>query len=71
MSEEGFPNDHVIRESGLGHVVENGNLPLMAAKIVESVNAPWDRERAIRYILDHHTWEQRARIYDRILRERT
>lgn len=68
VSEAGFPNDHVVREAGLGHVVENGNLELMADHIVESVDATWDRERAIRYILDNHTWERRAAVYDRILR---
>jgi len=68
VSERGFPNDHVVRESGLGHVVENGELNAMADRILESVHAPWDRARAIRYILDHHTWERRAAIYDRILR---
>jgi hypothetical protein len=68
VSEAGFPNDHVVRESGLGHVVENGELELMASQIVEAVHAPWDRERAICYILAHHTWEKRAEVYDRILR---
>jgi glycosyltransferase involved in cell wall biosynthesis len=68
VSEAGFPNDHVVRESGLGHVVENGELNQMADRILESVHALWDRERAIRYILAHHTWEKRAEIYDRILR---
>jgi glycosyltransferase involved in cell wall biosynthesis len=68
VSESGFPNDYVVRESGLGHIVESGDLNLMAERIRESVDAPWDREYAIRYILDHHTWKKRAQIYDRILR---
>lgn len=68
VSEAGFPNDNVIVESGLGHVVENGALDVMAERILEATHAPWKRERAIRYILEHHTWEKRAEIYDRILR---
>jgi hypothetical protein len=68
VSEAGFPNDHVVRESGLGHVVENGELDAMAVRVNESVGAPWDRDRAIRYILKHHTWKKRAEVYDRILR---
>jgi hypothetical protein len=68
VSEAGFPNDNVILESGLGHVVENGALDVMAERILEAAHASWDRERAIRYILDNHTWEKRAEIYDRILR---
>jgi glycosyltransferase involved in cell wall biosynthesis len=68
VSEAGFPNDNVVLESGLGHVVENGALDVMAERILEAAHASWDRERAIRYILDNHTWEKRAEIYDRILR---
>jgi glycosyltransferase involved in cell wall biosynthesis len=68
VSEAGFPNDNVVLESGLGHVVENGALDVMAERILEAAHASWDRERAIRYILEHHTWEKRAEIYDRILR---
>lgn len=68
VSEAGFPNDNVVLESGLGHVVENGALDVMAERILEAAHVSWDRERAIRYILDHHTWEKRAEIYDRILR---
>jgi len=68
VSEAGFPNDHVIPESRLGHIVENGDLEMMARRIAESIQAPWDRERAVRYILNRHTWEKRAEIYDRVLR---
>ena len=68
VSEAGFPNDYVVTESGLGHVVENGDLEVMAGRIIESAHADWDRDKAIRYILTHHTWEKRAEIYDRLLR---
>ena len=68
VSEAGFPNDYVVRESRLGHVVPNGELELLASRVLEAAEATWDRERAIRYILDNHTWETRAAIYDRILR---
>jgi glycosyltransferase involved in cell wall biosynthesis len=71
VSEAGFPNDHVVVESGLGHVVDNGNLEAMAARIDESMRTDWDREGAIQYILAHHTWEKRAEIYDRLLRTAT
>jgi glycosyltransferase involved in cell wall biosynthesis len=68
VSEAGFPNDHVILESGLGHVIENGDLETLARRVEESVRTQWDRARAIRYILAQHTWEKRAEIYDRVLR---
>lgn len=68
VSEAGFPNDYVVTESGLGHVVENGQLETMAGRIQDALRTPWDREKAIRYILARHTWEKRAEIYDRPLR---
>jgi glycosyltransferase involved in cell wall biosynthesis len=68
VSEAGFPNDDVVRESGLGWVVPNGDLEHMADKVAEAIRAPWDREAGVRYILEHHTWDQRALVYDRILR---
>lgn len=67
VSEAGFPNDSVIEESQLGFVVENGNLEVMAEKIVEAAGKNWEREQAIRYILDHHTWEKRVEAYDRLI----
>ena len=68
VSEAGFPNDNVVVESGLGHVVENGDLETMVERIQESLRTPWDRESAIRYTLARHTWEKRAEVYDRVLR---
>jgi hypothetical protein len=68
VSEAGFPNDDVVRQSRLGFVVENGRLDLMADRMLEAAQARWDRASAIRYILDHHTWRQRAEVYDRVLR---
>jgi len=69
VSEEGFPNDHVVSESGLGWVVPNGDMPIMADRVVEAARRDWDREAAVDYILENHTWDARARVYDRILRQ--
>jgi hypothetical protein len=67
VSEAGFPNDDVVRHSGLGWVVANGDLEGMADRVLEAAHASWDRAAGIRYILDHHTWDKRALVYDRIL----
>jgi hypothetical protein len=69
VSEAGFPNDHVVTESGLGFVVENGDLPLMAARIEEAASSAWDRDAAIDYVLRHHTWERRADVYGDLFAE--
>ena len=71
VSESGFPNDHVIAESKLGFLVENGNLELMAQRIEEAANKDWDRDYAVNYILENHTWDKRVEIYDKIIRGQT
>jgi len=68
VSEAGFPNDHVVRESRLGFVVENSNLELMTQKIQEAVGTEWNREFAVEYILANHTWDKRAEVYDAVIR---
>jgi glycosyltransferase involved in cell wall biosynthesis len=67
VSEAGFPNDHVVDESGLGFVVQNNDMDTMAARILDAARAPWNREGAERYILANHTWERRMEIYAAVL----
>ena len=69
VSEAGFPNDYLVRDSKLGFVVESSDMNAMAEKIAEAANKNWDRDFAIRYILDNHTWDKRVEVYDRILRK--
>jgi hypothetical protein len=69
VSEAGFPNDQVVCEAALGFVVPSGNLNRMADAISEAATRKWDRPAAIRYILEHHTWDVRAEFYDRVIRE--
>ncbi|MGH7908260.1 MAG: hypothetical protein ACRENW_00240 [Thermodesulfobacteriota bacterium] len=69
VSEEGLPNNSLIEESKLGFVIENSNLELMAQKIEEAADKDWNRDYAINYILNNHTWDKRAEIYDRIIKE--
>lgn len=69
VSEAGFPNDGVLEASGLAHIVANGDLEALAERIAESARQSWDRDSAIRYILEHHTWDARAAVYDRLLHE--
>jgi glycosyltransferase involved in cell wall biosynthesis len=69
VCEAGFPNEHVVTESHLGFVVENGNLELMARRVEAAVHADWDREYAINYILGHHTWDRRVEVYDKVIRQ--
>jgi glycosyltransferase involved in cell wall biosynthesis len=69
VSESGFPNDDVVLQSGLGCVVRSGDMAGMARCIEEAARKTWDRGPAMRFIIDNHTWDVRAGIYDRLLRE--
>ncbi len=69
VSEAGFPNDHVVTESGLGEVVPNGDMPFMAERVDAAARAHWDRDAAVAYVLGHHTWDCRAAVYDRVIRD--
>lgn len=69
VSESGFPNDHVVRRARCGFVVENGDMDGMAEQIERALHHPWDWEYAVQYILDHHTWDVRAQVYDRLFRQ--
>lgn len=69
VSESGFPNDHVVRDSGLGYVVRNGDMKEMARLVIDAAERRWDREGAQRYILEHHTWDRRAEVYRDVLRQ--
>jgi glycosyltransferase involved in cell wall biosynthesis len=69
VSEAGFPNDHVVRRARCGFVVENGDMQGMAEHVERAAREAWDREFAVQYILEHHTWDVRARVYDRLLRQ--
>jgi len=66
--EAGFPNDHVVRESGCGLVVESGDMRALADAILMAARTHWDRASAIRYIRARHTWTQRAALYDQVIR---
>jgi hypothetical protein len=68
ISEAGFPNDHVVTESGLGEVVPNGDMEFMAGRIDAAAGGEWDRDAAMKYVLGNHTWDCRAAIYDQVIR---
>ncbi len=67
VTESGFPNDFLIDEANLGFVTESEDLPLMAAKIAQVTMEDWDCHKAIKLMLNHHTWDQRVRVYEHII----
>ena len=69
VSESGFPNDDVVRQSGLGFVVDSGDLVGMAQRVEDTARTTWDRATAVDYIIEHHTWDTRVEVYERLFRQ--
>ena len=67
--EAGFPNSHIVEEATLGFVASNGDMKAMAGLVLQAANTCWQPARAIEYILAHHTWDVRVKVYDLLLRE--
>jgi len=67
VSEEGFPNDDVVRGAGMGFVVPSGQVGLMAERVLDAAATSWNRESAVRFILAHHTWDNRMSAYHEVL----
>lgn len=67
VSEAGFPNDHVVLESGLGFIVPSNDMDAMSARILEAARTSWDRDAGRHYIIANHTWDNRMQVYDAVL----
>ena len=67
VSESPIPNNNVIKEAGLGLIADYDDDKMMADLIEEAVYRNWNRKRAIKYILENHTWDKRIEIYERIM----
>jgi hypothetical protein len=68
VSEEPIPNNYVIEESNLGFISHYQDNQMMADMIETAIFHKWDHQGAIRYILNSHTWDERARIYEQAIR---
>jgi glycosyltransferase involved in cell wall biosynthesis len=68
VAEAPIPNCDVIRESGLGAIVDYQDSAAMVDAIADAAHREWDRAGAIRYVLARHTWDERAATYDRVIR---
>jgi len=67
VCEAGFPNQGLVEEARLGAVVVNGDMDAMAEEVHRCARAAWDRDAAIRFVLEQHTWDARARIYHHLI----
>jgi glycosyltransferase involved in cell wall biosynthesis len=68
VSERPVPNNYLIEQAQLGFECEYADDRTMAHAVEAAIHHRWDKEAAIRYVLENHTWEKRAAIYDQLLR---
>lgn len=68
VSESGFPNDYVVRESRCGTVVDCRGSGDLSEAVLAAGRTAWDKSYAVNYILANHTWDKRAAVYDLLLR---
>ena len=69
VSESPVPNNHLLKDTGLGFIATYGDTPEMAQLVAAAVEKKWEKEAAVRYMLRLHTWKQRAQVYDRLIQE--
>jgi glycosyltransferase involved in cell wall biosynthesis len=68
VSESPVPNNHLIESTAHGFVAPYADDDAMAEMVDEATRRSWDRDAAGRYLVAHHTWDHRVRIYDELLR---
>jgi glycosyltransferase involved in cell wall biosynthesis len=68
VSESGFPNDYLVPESRCGAITPSGDAETLAASVLDVTRAAWNRDYARQYIMENHTWDNRAAVYDKLLR---
>lgn len=66
-SESGFPNDHIIEDSGFGALVDGEDMAALAQVAITLCGSPFRAEEARAFILANHTWQARAAAYESLL----
>jgi hypothetical protein len=67
VSERGFPNDHVLTDSGGGVLIGDEDMVEMARRIRAEAQAQRPMLRAVRHVLERHTWDHRAERYRAVI----
>jgi len=68
VSESSIPNNHLIGDANLGFIANYGDDHQMIEMVEAAIYRKWDREQAIRYILENHTWNRRGRVYEAVIK---
>jgi hypothetical protein len=68
VSESSIPNNYLIVDADLGFIANYSDDHQMTEMVEAAIYNKWDREHAIRYILENHTWTRRGRIYGEVIK---
>jgi hypothetical protein len=68
VSESSIPNNYLIGDAELGFIANYGDDHQMTEMVEAASYKKWDREQAMRYILENHTWNRRGRIYEDVIK---
>jgi glycosyltransferase involved in cell wall biosynthesis len=70
VSEAPVPNNAVILQAGLGYVADFMDDDHISSLLEQAVNTQWDRQAALAYMVDNHTWDKRVSVYHSIIESR-
>jgi hypothetical protein len=70
VSEEPIPNNDLVATTGHGFVCPYGDDHQMVDMIEAAVFKQWNRDLARDYIVRNHTWDHRARIYEKAIKRK-
>jgi glycosyltransferase involved in cell wall biosynthesis len=71
VSEAPVPNNHVLEAAGLGFIAPYGDNPRLAELLAEAATRPWNRTRAVDYIVRRHSWDLRIKRYEELCYSRS
>jgi glycosyltransferase involved in cell wall biosynthesis len=67
VSEAPVPNNHVLEEAQLGILAPFGDEERLAELVADAQARTWDRARAQRYMVEHHSWDLRVARYEELI----
>ena len=69
VSESPISNNYLIQEANLGFVADYADHQMMADMIEAAIYKKWQKKEAIKYVLQHHTWDRRVKLYETVVRK--
>jgi glycosyltransferase involved in cell wall biosynthesis len=67
ICEDSVPNLALIEHTGCGAIVPYGDIDAMADAAAAQISTPRDPAAIAEYMIEHHSWDSRAALYDQVL----